>query len=35
MVVDGAGQDRWHEHVDYLQSLQRLGHEALAAIAVG
>jgi hypothetical protein len=32
MVVDGAGQERWHADVDYLRALQRLGHEALAAI---
>jgi hypothetical protein len=32
MVVDGAGRERWHAHVDYLQALGRLSHEALAAI---
>ena len=35
LIVADAGDERWREHADLLRSLQRVGHEALAAVALG
>jgi hypothetical protein len=35
MLLAGATLEHWRAHVDYLRSLQRVGHEVLAASDLG